>query len=132
MLGERTSTHIPCGEGGRLKQGLLVLLQLGSQANVCGLPSSCLQPNLQTAPSSLRDLTCGQSTLATVSGGPCSLHYSYLSRSLSFSPGTVFVVQWDHVYLQGREDRGSFTFQAALHSDGRIVFGYKEVSEPMY
>lgn len=39
------------------------------------------------------------------------------------------MVQWDHVYLQGREDRGSFTFQAALHQDGRIVFGYKEVSE---
>lgn len=42
--------------------------------------------------------------------------------------GTVFVVQWDHVYLQGWEDRGSFTFQAALYRDGRIVFGYKEVS----
>ncbi|KAL4687441.1 hypothetical protein H8959_019569, partial [Pygathrix nigripes] len=41
--------------------------------------------------------------------------------------GTVFVVQWDHVYLQGWEDRGSFTFQAALHRDGRIVFGYKEI-----
>lgn len=42
-------------------------------------------------------------------------------------PGTVFVVQWDKVYLQGKEDMGSFTFQAALHSTGRIVFGYKEV-----
>ena len=50
------------------------------------------------------------------------------ARSLLSSPGTVFVVQWDHVYLQDREDRGSFTFQAALHQDGRIVFGYKEVS----
>lgn len=40
------------------------------------------------------------------------------------------MVQWDHVYLQGWEDRGSFTFQAALHRDGRIVFGYKEVSRP--
>lgn len=54
------------------------------------------------------------------------------ARSLLFSTGTVFVVQWDHVYLQGREDRGSFTFQAALHRDGRIVFGYKEVSEPTF
>lgn len=44
-------------------------------------------------------------------------------------PGTVFVVQWDKVYLQGKEDVGSFTFQAALHSSGRIVFGYKEVRE---
>lgn len=45
----------------------------------------------------------------------------------SLPPGTVFVVQWDKVYLQGKEDMGSFTFQAALHSTGRIVFGYKEV-----
>lgn len=44
-------------------------------------------------------------------------------------PGTVFVVQWDKVYLQGKEDMGSFTFQAALHSSGRIVFGYEEVRE---
>ncbi|XP_021095668.1 plexin domain-containing protein 1 isoform X7 [Heterocephalus glaber] len=40
---------------------------------------------------------------------------------------TVFVVQWDHTYLQGREDRGSFTFQVALHRSGRIVFCYKEI-----
>lgn len=39
------------------------------------------------------------------------------------------MVQWDKVYLQGKEDMGSFTFQAALHSTGRIVFGYKEVRE---
>ena len=37
------------------------------------------------------------------------------------------MVQWDKVYLQGKEDMGSFTFQAALHSSGRIVFGYQEV-----
>ncbi|XP_009986772.1 PREDICTED: plexin domain-containing protein 1, partial [Tauraco erythrolophus] len=42
---------------------------------------------------------------------------------------TVFVVQWDKVYLQGKEDVGSFTFQAALHRTGRIVFGYKEVRD---
>lgn len=47
-------------------------------------------------------------------------------------PGTVFVVQWDKVYLQGKEDVGSFTFQAALHSSGRIVFGYKEVREGVW
>ncbi|KFO97480.1 Plexin domain-containing protein 1, partial [Calypte anna] len=45
--------------------------------------------------------------------------------------GTVFVVQWDKVYLQGKEDMGSFTFQAALHSTGRIVFGYKEIPVPV-
>ncbi|XP_064030318.1 plexin domain-containing protein 1 [Pogoniulus pusillus] len=58
----------------------------------------------------------------------------------SFSPsstvqymdnGTVFVVQWDKVYLQGKEDLGSFTFQAALHSSGRIIFGYKEIPVPV-
>ncbi|XP_023381299.1 plexin domain-containing protein 1 [Pteropus vampyrus] len=53
--------------------------------------------------------------------------YSDNSTVAYFDNGTVFVVQWDHVYLQGREDRGSFTFQAALHRDGRIVFGYKEI-----
>uniref|UniRef100_A0A8B9GGE9 Plexin domain containing 1 n=2 Tax=Amazona TaxID=12929 RepID=A0A8B9GGE9_9PSIT len=45
--------------------------------------------------------------------------------------GTAFVVQWDKVYLQGKEDMGSFTFQAALHSTGRIVFGYKEIPVPV-
>ncbi|XP_019494426.1 PREDICTED: plexin domain-containing protein 1 isoform X3 [Hipposideros armiger] len=53
--------------------------------------------------------------------------YSDNSTVAYFDNGTVFVVQWDHVYLQGWEDRGSFTFQAALHRDGRIVFGYKEI-----
>ncbi|CAL8304998.1 unnamed protein product [Lota lota] len=54
----------------------------------------------------------------------------------SFSPnstvrymdtGNLFVVQWDKVRLQGREDEGAFTFQAALHSNGTIVFNYREV-----
>ncbi|XP_075767799.1 plexin domain-containing protein 1 isoform X2 [Pelodiscus sinensis] len=53
--------------------------------------------------------------------------YSRNSTVKYFDNGTVFVVQWDKVYLQGKEDIGSFTFQAALHSDGRIVFGYKEI-----
>uniref|UniRef100_A0A8C5JY53 Plexin domain containing 1 n=1 Tax=Jaculus jaculus TaxID=51337 RepID=A0A8C5JY53_JACJA len=53
--------------------------------------------------------------------------YSSNSTVSYFDNGTVFIVQWDRVYLQGREDRGSFTFQAALHRDGRIVFGYKEI-----
>ncbi|XP_017352745.1 plexin domain-containing protein 1 isoform X3 [Cebus imitator] len=53
--------------------------------------------------------------------------YSDNSTVVYFDNGTVFVVQWDHVYLQGWEDRGSFTFQAVLHRDGRIVFGYKEI-----
>ncbi|XP_004707164.1 plexin domain-containing protein 1 [Echinops telfairi] len=53
--------------------------------------------------------------------------YSDNSTVAYFDNGTVFIVQWDHVYLQGWEDRGTFTFQAALHRDGRIVFGYKEI-----
>ncbi|XP_038609911.1 plexin domain-containing protein 1 [Tachyglossus aculeatus] len=53
--------------------------------------------------------------------------YSRNSTIRYFDNGTVFVVQWDRVYLQGKEETGSFTFQAALHSDGRIVFGYKEI-----
>ncbi|XP_067168272.1 plexin domain-containing protein 1 [Apteryx mantelli] len=57
--------------------------------------------------------------------------YSRNSTVQYFDNGTVFVVQWDKVYLQGKEDMGSFTFQAALHSDGRIVFGYKEIPVPV-
>uniref|UniRef100_A0A8C0JCN3 Plexin domain containing 1 n=1 Tax=Chelonoidis abingdonii TaxID=106734 RepID=A0A8C0JCN3_CHEAB len=53
--------------------------------------------------------------------------YSRNSTIKYFDNGTVFVVQWDKVYLHGKEDIGSFTFQAALHSEGRIVFGYKEI-----
>uniref|UniRef100_A0A8B9GRY0 Plexin domain containing 2 n=1 Tax=Astyanax mexicanus TaxID=7994 RepID=A0A8B9GRY0_ASTMX len=41
--------------------------------------------------------------------------------------GSALVVQWDHVYLQDASHLGSFTFQAALHSDGRITFAYKEI-----
>ncbi|XP_077159184.1 plexin domain-containing protein 2 isoform X1 [Paroedura picta] len=44
-----------------------------------------------------------------------------------FDNGTALVVQWDHVHLQDNYNLGSFTFQATLLSDGRIVFGYKEI-----
>ncbi|XP_051650679.1 plexin domain-containing protein 1 [Manacus candei] len=57
--------------------------------------------------------------------------YSRNSTVQYLDNGTVFVVQWDKVYLQGKEDMGSFTFQAALHSSGRIVFGYKEIPVPV-
>ncbi|XP_051496477.1 plexin domain-containing protein 1 [Apus apus] len=57
--------------------------------------------------------------------------YSRDSTVQYLDNGTVFVVQWDKVYLQGKEDMGSFTFQAALHSTGRIVFGYKEIPVPV-
>lgn len=42
--------------------------------------------------------------------------------------GTALVVQWRHVPLQDNLSLGRFTFQAALHSDGRIVFAYREVT----
>uniref|UniRef100_A0A8C3QI85 Plexin domain containing 1 n=1 Tax=Cyanoderma ruficeps TaxID=181631 RepID=A0A8C3QI85_9PASS len=57
--------------------------------------------------------------------------YSPNSTVQYLDNGTMLVVQWDQVYLQGREDVGSFTFQAALHSSGRIVFGYKEIPVPV-
>ncbi|KAM8850655.1 plexin domain-containing protein 2 isoform 2-T2 [Spinachia spinachia] len=44
-----------------------------------------------------------------------------------FDNGTSLVVQWKRVYLQDNMSLGSFTFQAVLHSDGRIVFAYKEI-----
>nr|XP_033787200.1 plexin domain-containing protein 2 isoform X2 [Geotrypetes seraphini] len=44
-----------------------------------------------------------------------------------FDNGTALVVQWDHVHLQDNYNLGSFTFQATLLNDGRIVFGYKDI-----
>lgn len=41
-------------------------------------------------------------------------------------PGTALVVRWDRVLLRDNVNAGAFTFQAVLHSDGRIVFVYKE------
>ncbi|KAM4525161.1 plexin domain-containing protein 1-like [Odontesthes bonariensis] len=45
--------------------------------------------------------------------------------------GNLFVVQWDKVRLKDREDEGAFTFQAALHSNGTIVFNYRDVPVPV-
>ncbi|XP_066579482.1 plexin domain-containing protein 2 isoform X2 [Amia ocellicauda] len=49
------------------------------------------------------------------------------STVIYFDNGTALVVQWDHVHLQDSYNLGSFTFQATLHRDGRIVFAYKEI-----
>lgn len=38
------------------------------------------------------------------------------------------MVQWDKVRLKDREAEGQFTFQAALHRNGTIVFNYRDVS----
>ncbi|XP_012734899.2 plexin domain-containing protein 1 isoform X1 [Fundulus heteroclitus] len=45
--------------------------------------------------------------------------------------GTLFVVQWDKVRLKDRENEGAFTFQAALHSNGSIIFNYIEIPVPV-
>ncbi|XP_077379057.1 plexin domain-containing protein 2 [Festucalex cinctus] len=44
-----------------------------------------------------------------------------------FDNGSSLVVQWTRLHLQDNVHSGTFTFQAALHSDGRIVFAYKEI-----
>uniref|UniRef100_I3JQP8 Plexin domain containing 2a n=1 Tax=Oreochromis niloticus TaxID=8128 RepID=I3JQP8_ORENI len=44
-----------------------------------------------------------------------------------FDNGTALVVQWNRLHLQDNISVGAFTFQAALHSDGRIVFAYKQI-----
>lgn len=42
--------------------------------------------------------------------------------------GTALVVQWNQIHLQDNISLGTFTFQAVLHNDGRIVFAYKRVT----
>ncbi|XP_051944000.1 plexin domain-containing protein 2-like [Hippocampus zosterae] len=44
-----------------------------------------------------------------------------------FDNGSALVVQWRRLHLQDRLQSGTFTFQAALHADGRIVFAYREI-----
>lgn len=51
-----------------------------------------------------------------------------LSNQRLLCSGNLFVVQWDNVHLKDREGEGAFTFQAVLHSNGTIVFNYKDVS----
>uniref|UniRef100_A0A8C5GY93 Plexin domain-containing protein 1-like n=1 Tax=Gouania willdenowi TaxID=441366 RepID=A0A8C5GY93_GOUWI len=45
--------------------------------------------------------------------------------------GHLFAVQWDKVRLKDREDEGAFTFQAALHHNGSIVFNYRDIPVPV-
>ncbi|KAM4605238.1 plexin domain-containing protein 2 [Polymixia lowei] len=52
---------------------------------------------------------------------------SKTSTVFYFDNGTALVVQWNRVHLQDGFSLGTFTFQATLHSDGRIVFAYKEI-----
>uniref|UniRef100_A0A8P0T1V6 Plexin domain containing 2 n=1 Tax=Canis lupus familiaris TaxID=9615 RepID=A0A8P0T1V6_CANLF len=54
--------------------------------------------------------------------------YGHFLREITVATGgTALVVQWDHVHLQDNYNLGSFTFQATLLMDGRIIFGYKEI-----
>ncbi|XP_047224409.1 plexin domain-containing protein 2-like [Girardinichthys multiradiatus] len=48
------------------------------------------------------------------------------STMLYYDNGTALVVQWNQVHLQDIS-LGTFTFQVTLHSDGRIIFAYKEI-----
>ncbi|XP_059180386.1 plexin domain-containing protein 1-like [Centropristis striata] len=41
--------------------------------------------------------------------------------------GNQFVVQWDKVQLKDREAEGAFTFQTVLHSNGTIIFNYRDI-----
>ncbi|XP_008332743.1 plexin domain-containing protein 2 [Cynoglossus semilaevis] len=52
-----------------------------------------------------------------------------LSRNSSvfyIDNGTALVVQWNQIHLLN-VSLGTFTFQAVLHSDGRIIFAYREI-----
>lgn len=53
--------------------------------------------------------------------------FQYQVRPLLLCSGNLFVVQWDNVRLKDREAEGAFTFQAALHQNGTITFGYRDV-----
>uniref|UniRef100_A0A674NB84 Plexin domain containing 2a n=1 Tax=Takifugu rubripes TaxID=31033 RepID=A0A674NB84_TAKRU len=55
------------------------------------------------------------------------LHLSENSNVLYSDNGTALVVQWNRVVLHDNIRVGTFTFQAVLHSDGRIVFAYKQI-----
>ncbi|CAF94262.1 unnamed protein product, partial [Tetraodon nigroviridis] len=49
------------------------------------------------------------------------------SNVLYSDNGTALVVQWNRLPLRDAIGVGTFTFQATLHSDGHIVFTYKEI-----
>ncbi|KAM6957165.1 LOW QUALITY PROTEIN: plexin domain-containing protein 1-like [Aplochiton taeniatus] len=53
--------------------------------------------------------------------------YSKESTVQYLDNGELFVVQWEKVRLQDRESEGAFTFQAALHCTGTIIFSYRDI-----
>ncbi|XP_075924245.1 plexin domain-containing protein 1-like isoform X1 [Petromyzon marinus] len=48
-----------------------------------------------------------------------------------FFAGSLLAVEWSDVCLFDNRSVGGFTFQAVLHSDGRIIFGYKTIPIPI-
>lgn len=100
----------------------------------CWLPHSTSLPSWPTlTPASPKTQQWG--TRTTVSGGSSersvmfgSSWFSLNSLCCLLCSGNLFVVQWDKVRLKDREAEGPFTFQAALHRNGTIVFNYRDVS----
>lgn len=100
----------------------------------CWLPHSMSLPSWPTlTPASPKTQQWG--TRTTVSGGSSERSIMFRSSWLSLNSlcsllysGNLFVVQWDKVRLKDREAEGPFTFQAALHKNGTIVFNYRDVS----
>ncbi|XP_076461864.1 uncharacterized protein LOC143294305 [Babylonia areolata] len=45
--------------------------------------------------------------------------------------GDEFIVEWQNILLKGEEEKGPFTFQAKLKSDGTITFVYKKLPVPI-
>jgi hypothetical protein len=41
--------------------------------------------------------------------------------------GTALTVTWNNVILQDKPNIGGFTFQTTLHSNGKVVFAYKNL-----
>nr|XP_032813078.1 plexin domain-containing protein 2-like isoform X3 [Petromyzon marinus] len=48
-----------------------------------------------------------------------------------YDNGSLLAVEWSDVCLFDNRSVGGFTFQAVLHSDGRIIFGYKTIPIPI-
>ncbi|XP_026020083.1 plexin domain-containing protein 1-like [Astatotilapia calliptera] len=53
--------------------------------------------------------------------------YSKESTVQYLDNGEVFVVQWEHVRIPGKESVGGFTFQVALYKTGTITFSYRDI-----
>lgn len=99
----------------------------------CWLPPSTLPRSWPTStPASPKTRQWGTRTTVNASSTvtsvePGSSWVSLTGLCVSLCSGNLFVVQWDKVRLKDREAEGAFTFQAALHRNGTIVFNYRDV-----